>query len=878
MRSKLYCSTPKPQGGLSLVGVRPTGGRPVSLLTAALSAFVLFYSLATPAEAARKKGGETASPAAEKGLPTVDKASDGLETRAGFLTLHLDREKGRVLLEVPPPRKGGIAAELIYLEGLTTGLGSNPIGLDRSQVGLPNLLHLRRVGHKVLFEEPNLSFRAISDDPAEQRAVAESFAPSVLWAAEVMALDADGRTLIDLSPFLLRDAHSVTSKLEAGGHGSFALDPVRSAIDFDAALTFPDNVELESVLTYGSDKPGSHVIDTAMTPTAFTLVQHHSFVRLPDDNYRRRKFDPRMPSYGVQFQDYAVALDEPIEQSWIARHRLEKTDPNAERSTVVEPIIYYVDPGVPEPIRSALVEGASWWAEAFEAAGFIDAYRVELLPEDAHPLDVRYNVVQWVHRSTRGWSYGFGLSDPRTGEIMKGHVNLGSLRVRQDIRLFEGLAGVEKTGSGDPDDPVEIALARIRQLSAHEVGHTLGFTHNFAASTYDDRASVMDYPAPRVGIDAGGAFDFSEAYGVGIGSWDRHSVRFAYSEFPPGVDEEAALDQIVQDGIEEGLLFLADDDARPAGASDPRASLWDNGTDPVAELAHALRVRQLALERFGETNLASGRPLAELQEVLAPVYFHHRYQLEAAAKVIGGLEYDYTLVGDGRTATRQISPERQREALSVILTLLEPEALDLDDSILERMAPRPWASAPNREMFPTTTPPAFDPLGVAASLASSVSDHLLQPHRLGRLRDFHRRDSEQLSPAEVIGALISAAFTSTEDTAEVSPRHAELQRTVARTVAERMMARAQDPALDPELRAWLEWGLRTIRENEASSGDLAAKVHRDGLRSDIDRFLRREDQTTPTSWSTPPAPPGSPIGASLSSGCGFPHEAASSSH
>ncbi|HKQ58632.1 MAG TPA: zinc-dependent metalloprotease, partial [Candidatus Eisenbacteria bacterium] len=559
----------------------------------------------------------------------------GATRRDGLFATWLDAKGGRLLVELPAPSgPRNVSASFLYIEGILTGLGSNPVGLDRGQLGDTRVVEFRRVGARVLLEQPNLRYRARSSDSSEVRAVRESFATSVLWGGEIAAEAADGRLLVDLTPFLVRDAHGAVASLKAAGQGGFSLDRDRSALDPSACLSFPDNLEFEALLTFAGDEPGREVRATAPTPQAITLVQHHSFVRLPDGGYTPRRWDPRSGSFEVMFADYAQPIAADLDIRWLVRHRLEKTDPSAERSRVKEPIVYYVDPGTPEPIRSALLEGASWWAKAFEAAGFIDAYQVKLLPAGAHPLDVRYNVIQWVHRATRGWSYGGGVIDPRTGEMIKGHVSLGSLRVRQDRMIFEGLAGVEKSGSGAADDPVQMSLARIRQLSAHEVGHTLGFSHNFAASSYAGRASVMDYPAPLVGVRADSSLDFSGVYATGAGAWDLQLVRYAYTQFPPGVDERAGLEAILAENRARGYLYLSDGDTRPAGAAHPLAAMWDNGDDPVAELRKALEVRRIALRRFGEGNITAGTPLSTLGAVLVPLYFHHRYQLEAAAKSI----------------------------------------------------------------------------------------------------------------------------------------------------------------------------------------------------------------------------------------------------
>lgn len=827
-----------------------------AIRTACLAACVL--GLASQPLEAQRSGpgqGDGKSEADAPGkLPNVSSKTRGMERREGFLNVFLDPDQGKVWLEVPPPQgEDGLAAELIYMEGLTTGLGSNPVGLDRGQVGESVFLRLRRVGSRVFLEAPNMRFRALSDNAAEARATQESFATSILWAQDISALDKRGTSLVDFTSFLVRDAHGVSKALQEAQQGSFRLDATRSVVDYPNCLAFPDNVELQVILTYAAGgEPGEHVQETAPLPRQITLVQHYSLVRPPEPGYRLRPFDPRISAYGNRVMDYAAGLDEPVEKRYLSRHRLHKTYPEMERSTAEEPLIYYVDHGAPEPVRSALVEGASWWAEAFEAAGFENAFRVEILPEDVHPLDARYNVIQWVHRSTRGWSYGSTLIDPRTGEIIKGHVNLGSLRVRQDRLIFEGLSGIEKTGSGDPDDPIQIALARIRQLSAHEVGHTLGFAHNFAASTYDGRASVMDYPAPWVQLEDG-ELDFSKAYGVGLGSWDVHAVRYAYTDFGPDVDEAAALDALVREGIVHGHVFISDEDARPEGASEPRGNLWDNGSDAVEGLHEALAVRRHALQRFGIDNLKEGRPTALLQEVLAPIYFYHRYQLDAAVKTLGGMEFNYTLVGDGQWATRQVSAERQRQALAAVLTVLEPQNLDLPEDVLNLLAPRPFDYLPNRELFLGTTSPAFDAMGAARSVADQAVRGLLQPERLARLADFRRRDPSMPSMDEVLQAITQQVFQK-----DASPRHAALRRATQWVFVERLMLLAES-WVTPEVRSVAEWHLRRLQEDLQSVDE----AHAQSLGGAIGRFRDRGMIFyAPVNKVADELPPGSPIGAS----------------
>ena len=817
-----------------------------------------------------------ALPLAEDATPTIAEATDGLEKIDGFLPLYWDDAEGKLLAEV-----SRFDEEILYQVSLSSGVGSNPIGLDRGQLGDSRVVVFHRVGPKVLLVERNTRYRAITGREAERRAVEDSFATSVHWGFTAEAVE-EGRVLVDLTPFALRDAHGISAALRRSDQGSYRLDDDRSALHLPRTKGFPGNTEIEAILTFATDgEPGRLVRQTTPTPEAVTVRQRISFIELPplegEGSYAPRRLDPRVGVFGVEFYDYARPITEPIETRWISRHRLEKQDPEADRSAPVEPIVYYVDPGAPEPIRSALVEGASWWNEAFEAAGFDDTFRVEILPDDADPMDVRYNVINWVHRSTRGWSYGSSVIDPRTGEILKGHVTLGSLRVRQDYLIGTGLVPVadgaeaamgcecamsppvEYLDDLDPSvDAEAMSLARIRQLSAHEVGHTLGLSHNFAASTYG-RASVMDYPAPLVKVTEDGGIDLSDAYDSGIGEYDQFAIRYAYSQFPPGSDEEAELARIIRDGLDAGMLFIADADSRPPGAAHPLANLWDNGDDPVAMLRQELEVRRIALDRFGLANLDPGAPLGMLEAKLLPLYLHHRYQLQAAVKSVGGATYTYAVKsGDGVSPDpiiEVVPADRQREALDAVLSAVEPAALALPDRILDLIPPRPFGfGGGTAETFSGQTGPTFDPIAAATIAADLAVSGLLQRDRAARLVDYHARDDANPGFAEVVDALVDRTWHRPKPG---DGRQAAVQRAVQSLVVTRLVGLAGDDQAAPEVRETATEALRSLLARINIPFPDAS--HRRAIRDDIQRFLDRPmpERSRP---DPPPTPAGDPIG------------------
>ncbi|MFW6160198.1 MAG: zinc-dependent metalloprotease [Acidobacteriota bacterium] len=790
-------------------------------------------------------------------LPSISQKTAGMKKSPGYFNFYWEADTGKIWLEIDK-----FDTEILYVSSLPAGIGSNDIGLDGRQLGETRVVKFLRIGKKILLMQPNYSFRASSGNPAEERAVEEAFAKSIIWGFKAEA-EEDGRVLVDATPFLMEDAHGVIPRLQRSNQGNFHIDHKRSAVYLPRTKNFPQNTEIETILTLTSQNPGMLLSRVVPEPTAVTVRQHHSFIKLPESGYEPRIYDPRSNFFGLTYLDFSAPIDKPLAKRFIARHRLKKKNPEAEISEPVEPIVYYVDPGVPEPVRSALIEGASWWNEAFEAIGYRDAFQVKVLPEDADPMDIRYNMINWVHRSTRGWSYGSSVTDPRTGEILKGHVALGSQRLRQDFMIAQGLAAEYEEESDNSAEMVELALARIRQLSCHEVGHTLGMGHNYAASV-NDRASVMDYPHPLIKIKEDGSLDLSDAYAEGIGEWDKVSIAYGYQDFPEGVDEELELRKILDDAFTRGLIFLSGQDAGPSSAH-PLAATWDNGKDPVAELKRVMKIRAASLESFSEKRIPMWTPMATLEEALVTTYLFHRYQVEAAASVLGGLNYNHTLRGDVQKGLRIVSGEEQRRAMDVLLQTISPANLAIDDKILDLIPPRPPGYRANRELFPRYTGDTFDPLGAAETAANLTAGLILHPERAARLVDYHSRDSSNPGLAEVLDKIIAFTWKTNHNSGKL----AEIQRLVNNVVLYHLMSLAAREGNAPQVRALalakldeLKWWLKN-RIDRSINGkppveDTNQKAHFIYAVSKIDLFQKDPTKITLPAPLSPP--PGAPIG------------------
>ena len=774
----------------------------------------------------------------------LEKKKD-LKAYNGFFNFHYNEAEDELYLEVDK-----LDQEFIYVHALKSGLGSNDIGLDRGQLGGTAIVKFVKAGNKLLLVQPNQDYRAITDNAAERESVEEAFAKSVLYGFEIK--ETQGNTyVINFTPFLMEDAHGVARRLKANKEGNYKVDKSRSALALKNTKAFPKNTEFEALLTFTGDPQGRNLRSVAPDASSVSVVQHHSFVTLPEDGYEVRAFDPRSGAIHRSYKDYSTPVQDPIDKRIIVRHRLKKKNPELAVSEPVEPIIYYLDPGTPEPVRSALLEGARWWNQAYESIGYKDAFQVKMLPEDADPLDLRYNLIQWVHRSTRGWSYGASVVDPRTGEILKGHVSLGSLRIRQDFMIAQALMNAPFADSDDNYEPMlEMALARIRQLSAHEVGHTLGFAHNFAASVAD-RASVMDYPHPTIRLK-NGKIDFSDAYAVGIGDWDKVTVAYSYGAIPKGMTESWYLNDVLETAEKEGLRFITDSDARAATGAHPDAHLWDNGANAAEELEDVLALRKKAISNFSEDNIQTGEAFSTLEDVFVPLYFYHRYQTEAAIKSIGGQRYNYAVKGDQQQEiVTPLSAKEQEQALSAVLMTLDASYLAIPKDKLALFPPRAFGYRRSRESFKGNTGITFDPLAAPETAADMTLDFLLNPERANRIVAQHAWDDGLPSFDAVLEALLEETVYKKTTDSYLS----EVQQTINYRVLEHLKKLSVSKKAIPQVKAvtfskFLDLSMKLALSQEANDRYIA---------QELGRFIKDPEEYEEV--AAPKIPDGSPIGS-----------------
>jgi hypothetical protein len=776
----------------------------------------------------------------------------------GYFSFYHDKDNGKVFLELTQFEK-----QFIFQSSLPKGIGSNDIGLDRGQLGNTRLVQFENAGDKVFLRELNSYYRANTSNQLEKEAVEEAFASSIIWGFKVAKRSKDNKKiLIDYTPFLLSDIHNLSASLKQRKQGNFKIDASRSALYEKRSKSFPHNTELEATVTFTGSGAGQYLKSVTPDASAVTVNLHHSLIKLPDNNYKPRAFHPFSGFWSAEYADYASAIDEPLIKRNIPRHRLIKKDPTAMLSESVEPIVYYLDAGVPEPVRSALLEGASWWNQAFTAIGYKDAFQVKLLPSDADPMDVRYNVIQWVHRATRGWSYGASVIDPRTGEIIKGHVTLGSLRVRQDYLIALGLTSPFKSENTDTSAMKAMALARIRQLSAHEVGHTLGIAHNFAASV-NNRASVMDYPHPYITLK-NDEIDLSNAYAENIGVWDKYVIAYGYSDVAQK-EEGSYLANLIKEAKAKGLEYVSDADARAKSSAHSTGHLWDNGENASDELLRVLKVREVALTNFGLNSIPNGTPFAEIEAVLAPIYNFHRFQVEAAAKLISGVQYSYSVKGeatqnsDNNKVFNIVSGKEQNAAFQALLTTLTTKTLTLPDHITALIPPKAYGYYRDRESFTSNTGITFDPVSAAQGSAKHTIALILNAQRLARLAQQHVMNKDILSVGDVFNQLINATVKQEAQTG----MSLLVQQRVNQEVIEHLLTLWHNKSLVTEVRAEVYMALLNLEEWLDDNND--ARKYK-GLWAQFNLFERQIEHSLKQGELISPnssiaMPPGSPIGS-----------------
>jgi len=793
------------------------------------------------------------SPPADKPLerlPSIAERAKGLSRQEGLISYFWDERRGQLLLEIP----SGLG-EFFYGSGLAGGAGLLEVSLDRGQLSPLGVCRFQRVGTRMLLRQIQTAHRSGVSDPEKTRVVEESFPSAVLAALPIVAEEGD-RALVDGTAFLLADTEIVPA-LKQARLGDWKQDVARSAPSLARSGAFPRNTELEALVTITSENPPRTIAAVLPDRHSMTLTVHHTFLKLPEPGFMPRPLDPRVGFIPERYLDHTAPASEPIEKYLAIRWRLAKKDPAAPVSDPVEPILYYLDRGIPEPERSAIRAGALWWNHAFEQAGYRNALVVRDLPVGATLLDARYSGIEWINRAERGWSVGGSQIDPRTGEILHGVARIDSHRRRTTTRIWENLRTARTReactaadapdfsllASGDPDlDAETLMLQRLAYLSAHEVGHTLGLMHNWAATTFG-WGSVMDYLAPNIQLRSG-RLDLSDAYPKDVGSYDRLTIAWGYTT----TDDPKALDRIVRDAYAKGIFYPLDGDARWAE--------YDWGADPVQWLATTQAVRRVILERFGTGQLQPGQWVYELQQRFNMAYLYHRFGIQAAQQFVGGQFQSNALAGDGQTPIAWVPAAKQKEALGLLLAALEPGNLDIPDRILAVLVPPPSGTRRSPEQFASEAGDSFSLLTAARVLAGLIVQPLLEPERAARLTLASGKDA--LTFDGMVRRLVTATWDASSD---ASSRFALLRRVAQRAVLNALLDLAGRPEASPEVRGVVHVRLVRLRRDLKlrRSTDPSAEAHLRLAERDVTEFLD-EPEVRRTRPPRLPPPPGRPIG------------------